>query len=253
MELKSSEITSQKYHDIFDYKLTNEEAFKWQYQAQKVIISGTKNKSRLQREKYSQKKLIIARKAANLIAKIPTVKFVGITGALAMNNAGRNSDIDLMIITKNGCLWTTRLISYLLTWLFGFKTRRPKNRLEKDKLCLNMWLDESSLVWDKKDRNIYTSHEIAQVIPLINKDKTYEKFLFANKWILKFWPNAVKVENSVRLSNFKSNRSLIEKIAYELQYFYMKSKITREVVTHTRAVFHPNDWGKVVMEKLNNK
>ena len=109
-----------------------------------------KIKADFEEKNIHKKKLIIARKATNLIAKIPTVKFVGITGALAMNNAGRNSDIDLMIITKNGCLWTTRLISYLLTWLFGFKTRRPKNRLEKDKLCLNMWLDESSLVWDKK-------------------------------------------------------------------------------------------------------
>lgn len=260
MELKSSEITSQKYHDIFDYKLTNEEAFKWQYKQSlpsvegknyKETTSGVKNKSRLRREKYSQKKLIIARKAANLIAKIPTVKFVGITGALAMNNAGRNSDIDLMIITKNGCLWTTRLISYLLTWLFGFKTRRPKNRLEKNRLCLNMWLDESDLVWDKKDRNIYTAHEVAQVVSLVNIDTTYEKFLYLNRWILNFWPNAIRIRN-LKIKNSTEQVNFIEYIAFKLQYFYMKNKITREVVTPTRAIFHPNDWGKIAMEKLNN-
>ena len=56
-----------------------------------------------------------------------------------------------------------------------------------------MWLDESDMVWQRKDRNIYTAHEIAQIVPLINKDKTYEKFLSHNRWILDFWPNAVKI------------------------------------------------------------
>lgn len=251
MELKSSNFTSVKYHDIFDYKLTKTELIKWQYKNLKEKVDGDKNKSRLQREKYSAKKLIIAKKAANLISKIPSIKFVGITGALAMMNAGKNSDIDLMIITKNNYLWTTRLLSYIVTWLLGFKTRSPKNSFEKDKLCLNLWLDESDLIWNKKDRNIYTAHEIAQIVPLVNKDKTYEKFLYLNKWILAYWPNAVAVHSTKYI--VRSNKiNLLEKIAFWLQYQYMKNKITREIVTQSKAIFHPNDWGKVVIKKLSS-
>lgn len=260
MELKSSDISIQ-YHNIFDYKLSKDEAFKWQFRNQKIVVSGKKNKSRIQREKYSRNKLKLAKSASKLISKIPTVKFVGITGSLAMMNSGRDSDIDLMIITKKNCLWTTRLLSYLVTWLLGFKTRKPKSKLEKDMLCINLWLDESDLVWNKNDRNIYTAHEIAQVVPLVNKEKTYEKFLYLNRWILNYWPNSVDVKYIGRSISYIGNtktqytiyhilNTVIEYLAFNIQYWYMKNKITREVVTPTRAIFHPNDWSKVITDKL---
>jgi D-beta-D-heptose 7-phosphate kinase/D-beta-D-heptose 1-phosphate adenosyltransferase len=260
MELKSNNI-SIKYHNIFDYKLSKDEAFKWQFRNQKTVVSGKKNKSRLQREKYSQKKLLIAKKASKLISKIPTVLFVGITGSLAMMNSGKNSDIDLMIITKKNCLWTTRLLVYGLLRVTGYELRKPKLNNEKDMLCINLWLDESDLVWGKKDRNIYTAHEIAQVVPLFNKDKTYEKFLYLNRWILNYWPNSVDAKYIGRSISYIGNtktqytiyhilNTVIEYLAFNIQYWYMKNKITREIVTPTRAIFHPNDWGKKVLIAL---
>lgn len=205
--------TSVDYHNIFDYKLTEEEAIRWQYKKDlplrgKSSLPSVKGKSQLQREKYSKSKLLIAKKAASLISIIPTVKFVGITGSLAMNNAGKDSDIDLIIITKSGYLWTTRFLCYVLIWLFNYKTRKPKDKFEKDKLCLNMWIDQEDLVWNKKDRNIYTAHEIAQIVPLINKDGTYQKFIYLNKWILNYWPNAVKVTNFKNKDKKEKNKRL---------------------------------------------
>jgi D-beta-D-heptose 7-phosphate kinase/D-beta-D-heptose 1-phosphate adenosyltransferase len=256
MELKSSESITVKYHNIFDYRLTKEEAIKWQYKNQNIVVRGDKNKSRLQREKYSQNKLKIAKKAAKLISKVPTVLFVGITGSLAMMNADKNSDIDFLIITRANALWMTRLLSYIVLWLNGYKTRKPELNSEKDKLCLNMWLDESNLVWNKKYRNIYTAHEIAQIVPLINKEHVYKKFLFLNKWILKFWPKSVKIlsykDNRIFREYAKSNLlvSFIEYIAFKIQYIYMKNKITTEIVTPNKAIFHKNDWSKKVLITL---
>lgn len=261
MELKSNNITSVKYHNIFDYKLTKKELFKWQYKTLKETTNGVKNKKQLQREKYSVEKLKIARKASKLISKIPTVKFIGITGALAMNNAGKNSDIDLMIITFQGTLWLTRFCVYCLLHTTYYILRKPRVKNERDALCLNMWLDENDLIWNKKDRNIYTAHEIAQIVPLVNKDKIFEYFLYLNRWILDYWPYAVKVPYAISNKpygkvtinhNAYSIKHLIEKIAYIFQYKYMKAKMTREVVTPTRAIFHPNDWGKVVLRKLSS-
>jgi D-beta-D-heptose 7-phosphate kinase/D-beta-D-heptose 1-phosphate adenosyltransferase len=168
-------------------------------------------------------------------------------------NSNKNSDIDLMIVTKKGTLWTTRLLCYYSLITNHYPLRRPKLRKEKDMLCINLWLDESDMMWNKADRNIYTAHEIAQVVPLVNKNKIYEKFLWLNRWILNFWPFAVKIGNwkfndKWQMPNEKSG--FLEKICYQLQLNYMKSKITREMVSSTRAIFHPNDWGKVVMEKL---
>ncbi len=251
-----SDYTSIFYHDIFDYSLTPSELKKW-YTPIKIenLTKAVKNKQllikkRFEKEKYSKGKLVMAKKASKILEKIPTIKFIGITGALAMNNADKTSDIDLMIITQKGTLWTTRLISYLVNWLIGTKIRKAGDVNEKDKLCLNMWLDENDLFF--ADHNLYTAHEIAQVVPLVNKDKIYERFLWKNRWILEYWPNSVKIRNpNIEIRNV-SNFVLraLNLIAFKMQYIYMKSKITREVITKTRALFHPQDWGKVVLDRL---
>jgi predicted nucleotidyltransferase len=255
MESKSSDNNiAIKYHNIFNYKLTKEEAVKWQYKNYKVEVSGIKNKKRIENEKYSKKKLQIAKNATKILEKIPTVLFVGVTGSLAMMNASKNSDVDLMVITKSDRLWITRFVVYFLLVTNHYTLRRPLSDNEKDKLCLNMWLDEISLVWDKKDRNIYTAHEVLQVVPLINKNNTYEKFIYKNKWALSYWPNAVKIKQ-YDLKNTKlveyNIMHVFEKIAFRLQYLYMKNKITNEIVTLHKAIFHPNDWGKVILNRLN--
>ncbi len=252
-------MLSIKYHRIFDYELVKSDFPKWQYKGDKSIksITSIKSKKRIEREKYSKNKLTIAKKASQILAKIPTIKFVGITGSLAMMNSNKDSDIDLMIITKKGTLWLTRLIC--LICLIG-QIRRAGSKKEKDKLCLNMWLDESDLVWDKQDRNIYTAHEIAQIVPLVNKEQTYEKFLWQNKWILNYWPNIVEckplaisnkpLEKQLIATGYSLITSSFEKLAFNLEKAYMSKKITREVITPTRALFHPNDWGKVVLKRL---
>ena len=135
--------------------------------------------------------------------------------------------------------------------IYGYELRVPNKKEEKNKLCLNIWLNENNLSWNKKVRNIYTAHEIAQIIPIINKENTYEKLIWQNKWILKFWPKAIAIANSnLDEKNPISDISFWETIAFKIQYLYMKKKITREVVTPARAVFHPNDWSKIVVENL---
>ena len=254
------------YHNIFDYPLNFSDLMKWKANEDLTIgsnltivskngfyfISGKETSiyKRQLHNRISKRKMAIATKAANILSFLPTIKMIGITGSLAMENSNEESDIDLMIVTKGGSLWTTRAFAYLLISLFGIKKRSPLDKIQMDKLCLNIWLDENDLTWGKKDRNIYTAHEIAQVIPMINKNKTYEKFLSDNKWVLKFWPNAVKIRNS-KFAVQKSKQNIFEKLAFKLQYQHMKSKISREVVTKTRALFHPQDWGKIVLSRLS--
>lgn len=270
--LSDKEKTSVLYHNLFDYPLSFQDLIKWQIGKDVKDIKSTAiitNKSgyyflqgrggliykKLLRKRISVKKIKIAKKSAKLLSFVPGVKMIAVTGSLAMENSSEESDIDLMIITKRGLLWTTRLFVYLTLYLFGVQTRNPGKGQQKDKLCLNIWLDESDLIWSKKDRNIYTAHEIAQIIPIVNKDKTYELFLIENKWILNFWPNAVHLDknlNTISPCFLLFSKSPIEKLAFKLQYQYMKNKITREVITPTRALFHPRDWAKVVINKLSS-
>lgn len=275
--LGKSEVASILYHNIFDYPLNAKEIIKWGvgkkgltlFKKTKEILSknglyflkGRENLlyKKTLRERASHRKIEIARKNASLLAKFPTVKGVFITGALAMNNAREESDIDLMILTKKNSLWLTRLIAYLVLRVMNSAVRKPNDEEQKDKLCLNIWLDESALSWDKKDRNIYSAHEIAQVVPIVDKENIYQRFLHKNRWILDYWPNAARVQSTkykVRSGNLLSTKycvlcTFFEMLAFKLQYLYMKPKITREVVTLHKAIFHPKNWGKEINELLS--
>ena len=85
------------YADIFDYPLTGTEVRRWMIFGTKKINKNKKYfflkgrerivKIREERAIYQAEKWQIARKAAQLLSKIPTVQLVGVTGGLAMNNA----------------------------------------------------------------------------------------------------------------------------------------------------------------------
>ncbi len=277
-KLLADEIKSVVYHDCFDCPLSFSEIIKWR-STNSVDIKinnrgvGIRNGyyflegregliyKKSFRQRISAKKMEIAKKAAKTLSRVPGIRVVAVTGSLAMENSDDISDIDLMIVTKAGNLWTTRLFVYLTLFATRYKLRKPNDNNQRDALCLNMWLDESDLVW--KERNIYTAHEIAQIVPLVNKQKTYEKFLYKNKWILKYWPNSVDKKYMVYSKSYigkNKNQYTIynilftwfEKISFQLQYNHMRSKITCEVITATRALFHPQDWSKVVMSRLRS-
>lgn len=274
VELSSFEKAAVYYHNIFDYPLNLPDLIKW-----KVGLNGIKSfknlsrvnivkkngfyflqgregltYKRVSRERVSKNKKKTAKMVAEILSFIPGIKMIAITGSLAMNNSSEESDIDLMIVTSNNSLWKVRPVVYSLTFLFGFKRRIPMSSIQKDRLCFNLWLEESTLLWPKKDRNIYTAHEIAQIEPIINKGKTYEKFLFKNKWILDYWPEAVKIEKvkEEEINSKVKKPDLLEKIAFSIQYSYMKNKISREVVKYNKALFHPKDIGKAVVIKLSS-
>lgn len=269
--LATSEKYSILYHSLFKYPLNKKDLKRWSCShinekkikelniTEKNGFFFIKGKSkdvttRLLNEKYSIKKRKIAERASKVMSFLPTVLFVGITGSLAMNNASKNSDIDLLIVTKKDSLWLTRPVVYLLLFINKFLIRKPNTKDEKDKLCLNMWLDETNLVWDKKERNIFTAHEMAQIVPLINKHKTYEKLMILNIWVRGFWPNAVKKQVSNKKNDEKLKQKLFLKFAniffMYIQKVYMKNKQTNEYVSIGKALFHPVNNSTYILNSL---
>jgi len=271
-KLTSENLFSIYYHSLFEFPLTTLELVKWQpgrkfrnkslnipYEYNDGYFFSRSKKGflvkRMFKRRESFRKVEIARKTARILKRIPYIKCIAITGSLAMFNAVEDSDIDLMVITSKGGLWFTRLLSLLLLSISGVKIRRYGRNDEKDRVCMNIWLDESSFAWPKNDRNFYTAHEIAQIIPVINKDHNFQKFMYKNSWVKDFWPNATKI-TEVKVEKpthnfFQTNLGrLIEKVSFRLQRFYMQKKITREVVRKNRAIFHPIDRYKIIQRDL---
>lgn len=270
-KLSPSQRNSLFYHSIFEYPLTKKELERWEtgnidasfskkkkisFKSGYYFISsqGQSIYKRMLNSKFSKAKLRRAKEAARLLAKIPTIELILITGSLAMENANEDSDIDLLIVTSKGTLWSTRISSYLILALAGFSLRRAGESAEKDRLCMNIWLDMNELSWKK--RNIFTAHEILQTKVLVDKNKNYEQFLECNSWATKYWPNAMIVPKTRKPKPFFPAKvltvllKLIEPLAFWFQFAYMREKMTREIVTPTKALFHPYDWSRFVNSKM---
>lgn len=143
---------------------------------------------RQKRSFYSSQKLDLVKKTVGWLKLIPFIKMVGITGNLAMKNADENDDIDLLIITGRKRLWLTRLLTIFLIELVS-KRRHPGDKEVKDKICLNMFLDEEHLTLPKNEQSLFTAHEVCQLKILWQRKNIYQKFLKENQWCKKFLPN----------------------------------------------------------------
>jgi hypothetical protein len=225
---------------------------------------------REERERWSREKWKIARRVGRWLKIIPIVKMVAVTGTLAMNNCREDDDVDLMIITSPGWLWTTRAV--VTGWLvvLGLR-RRPGVEKAKGKVCANVWLSEGDLKVEPGGYVLYLAHEVLQAEPVVDKGGIYSEFLAENAWVKDWLPEAWKwrmdKNQESRIKNqgeFSSNLGsqqrlgggescLIEEVAFRLQKWYMRGKITREVVTRTRAMFHPEDVGERVMRRYRER
>lgn len=266
------------YGDIFDYPLTEDELDKWQIFPPVIARRGDRNDKlwalksgyycltgrekiidlRKQRTKISQEKLLLAQKAVIILQKIPFLKMIALTGALAMENSDKDDDIDFLIITAKNRVWLTRLIAILVLELFGNR-RRPHDKKFGNKICVNMFLDENYLEVPGRERNLYMAHEVLQIKPLFNKEQIYERFLLRNKWVKEYLPNSFPVIPRLPAVARDDNEGInavlnfLDVLAYKFQYIYMKNRITREIVEKGRILFHPRDTSKMVLEEFNKR
>ena len=213
-------------------------------------------KRRLESEKTGVNKLKLARKVALNIAKIPTIRLIGISGSLAMGSSLPNDDIDLFIVCKKNTTWTTRLFSVILLKAKGVY-REGDNF--KDKICLNMIVDD--YLFPKNRRDLYTAFEIAKLRPVFSKRNAQYELLRSNSWIDKFMPNVLsgvsekKVEqrDQDKLISFVFlifEKTKFEKLAKVFQLLYMKKRTAEEVSDHLLA-FHPRDFRKEILTQLD--
>jgi hypothetical protein len=215
-EFQALALKTLAYADVFDYPLTAPEIWKFLITEKRIdperflreilemrgekkqvvtdgpffCLPGRKKiiALRKKRQRWSQKKLKIARRVAKWLKLIPWIKMIAVTGNLAMENSDRGDDIDLLVVMTKNRLWLTRFFTVLLVELVSHR-RRPGDKEAKDKICLNMFLDETHLAVPKKERDLFSAHEVCQLKVIWEKDNLYQKFLKKNQWIKEFLPN----------------------------------------------------------------
>ena len=270
------------YADIFDYPLTASEIHqrlighsgslnsikkslknnnKVDYKNSFYFLKGRQEivAKRRKRQIISRGKLNYAKRVGKWLKIFPTIQAVLITGTISVANATARDDIDILIITKANSLWTTRLLVNTILDILSLR-RRPNTQQLDNKLCLNIWIDISTLSVKKSQRNLYSAHEVIQTKPLWDRNNTHSKFLAANSWVKDYLPNASKelsltegLAESQRVTAKLEGASLLENLTYQLQLKYMKSKKTREKITQHSAFFHPRNLAPTIMQKYRQR
>ncbi|MBI4100631.1 hypothetical protein HY439_02715 [Candidatus Microgenomates bacterium] len=286
--MENAVLKTLAYADVFDYPLTEKELFRWLIKDPDETRIINPNKSewkdkfgsirskssdkfgfkdgfyflkkrekivriRQEREKWSRVKLIKARRITHFLKLIPTIKMIALTGTLAVRNSEQDDDIDILIVSKTGTLWLTRFWTTILLEILG-QRRRPREKETKDKICLNMFLDEEHLQISPEDQDLYTAHEVAQLISLWDRDYAHEKFLKANLWVKKYLPKGIKTKNrGLRKHNSGPPVltiyafALFEKFFKNLQLWYMRRHRTTEIISDGAIRFHPQDARKWIL------
>lgn len=225
-------VNTVSYVDVFDYPLTPAEIHRYlirlsltQAETQRLLRQGSLvpeylsrrdglymlpgresvAEVRQQRQDASRQLWPAAVTYGRLIAGMPFVRLVAVTGSLSVNNVNPGGDIDYLVVTANDHLWVARAFALLIV---RWAARRGHE------VCPNYFLSERALRLN--DRSLYTAHEITQMVPLYGR-RVYDALRQANEWTHDYLPNAAGPppalhEAAAHLSRLgpSANRRLLE-------------------------------------------
>jgi len=260
------------YADVFGFPLTMEEMKKFAIRTGHVIAQNTIRRKVIYKQGYYclrsrqslisqrisrlplvQEKIRLASAAANIFGLMPTVSAVFVTGGLAVGNVKKEDDIDFLIVTKPGWLWSTRLVLVIFSKLLGRYTHKRVRRedataADANTWCLNMWLDETVLALPKVQCNLYTAHEVIQATCLIDKAHIADRFLSDNGWIKKYMSMKKIQKHNGHMK--KQQPGLIEYVAF----LFQRRALGGKSLCYTRAArFFPKETGSFVLKELRQR
>ncbi len=245
MPVEEAIIQTLAYSDVFDYPLRIEELHRYlpvqvSLEELRLALSGGVEcvsshegfyflegregltSVRRQREAISRRALRRALQFGRALGSLPFIRMVALTGSLAVLNSDWSGDLDYMLVTANGRVWTARGFAVL----FGHLTSRIGYTL-----CPNLIVSERTLKWP--DEDIYSAREICQMIPITGND-VYQRLRRENDWTDCFLPNASGMPESgnLRAVGASAIQSLMElplrgSLSNRLEKWEMDRKIRR--------------------------
>jgi hypothetical protein len=132
--------------------------------------------TRLRREALSRDLLDRDRRILSVVAGMPFVRMVAISGSLAHLNAEGSADLDLFVITAPKRVWIVTVATLVLAKLLGWRKR----------VCMNYVVSERALIIEPCD--LFSANQIIHLRP-INGQAVFERFVKSNGFVRTFYPN----------------------------------------------------------------
>jgi hypothetical protein len=132
--------------------------------------------TRARREALSRDLLERDRRILSVVAAMPFVRMVALSGSLAHLNAERSADLDLFVITASHRVWSVTLSLLVIARMFGWRRR----------LCLNYVISEDAL--QVKPEDLYSANQIIHLRPILGNE-VFARFVHANPFVREFYPN----------------------------------------------------------------
>lgn len=141
----------------------------------------------------------------DVLARLPFVSMVAVTGSLAVDNEPA-CDIDYLIVTKPRRLWLCRgMVILVVFWA----------RTQGLELCPNYLISENALALKRRD--LYVAHEIAQMVPLSGLP-VYWRVRELNRWTDQFLPNGAGVPRPELSARETRSKHALTRLAEWLLY-----------------------------------
>jgi len=269
-------LTPLAYRGVFNQALTVKELYHWQYRTQyrisrikadlpklvqaKIVyqtgdlfgLRPFKLSTQLKRRRVAHLKQVKARQLLTRVRLPLGVVLVGLSGSVAAGFSRDGDDIDLVIVTRPGSLWLTRLQFYLTNP--RLPRRRPGQQANlTDRLCLNLWLESHRL---RLPANLFFATELLNFIPIYDPFGVYHRWLKSNNWIKELFPVGYSKRLQLNAPGglidppWLKLIKLLNRPAYYLQRLYMSPKQTTERISYQTAFFHTTDQGRLILKKL---
>ena len=132
--------------------------------------------TRARREALSRELLDRDRRILALIAGMPFVRMVALSGSLAHLNAEGSADLDLFVITAPHRVWSVTVATLVLTKLLGYRKH----------VCMNFVVSEHALEIAPQD--LFSANQIIHLRPMTGH-RVFERFVKANPFVRDFYPN----------------------------------------------------------------
>lgn len=155
-----------------------------------------------------------------VVASLPWIRLVAVTGSLAVGAATENADIDLFVVTTDGRLWLSRALTIAVVKAAAVRGVT---------LCPNYFLSGSAVRLPERDR--FTAHELVQMVPIAGAE-TYRTLLERNAWYREFLPNHPGHGGPVDAADAGPIRQAFElalrgRLGDRLEYWEMARKVRR--------------------------